>query len=123
MSQYRNSAVKTKEKTMTRDPSQSGRRRFIKISTAALAAAPLANVLLSGAAQAAETLSESDPTATALGYKTDATKAPKRTDKTAFCSNCNLFSGKAGAADGPCSIFGGKLVNAKGWCTAWVKKA
>ena len=33
------------------------------------------------------------------------------------------FSGKAGAADGPCSIFGGKLVNAKGWCTAWVKKA
>jgi hypothetical protein len=108
---------------MTRDPSQSSRRRFIKISTAALAAAPLANVLLSGAAQAAETLSESDPTAAALGYKMDATKAPKRTDKTALCSNCSLFSGKAGAADGPCSIFGGKLVNAKGWCTAWVKKA
>jgi hypothetical protein len=108
---------------MTRDPSQSGRRRFIKISTAALAAAPLANVLLSGAAQAAETLSESDPTATALGYKMDATKAPKRTDKTAMCGNCNLFSGKAGAADGPCSIFGGKVVSAKGWCTAWVKKA
>jgi hypothetical protein len=108
---------------MTRDPSQSSRRRFIKISTAALAAAPLANVLLSGVAEAAETLSESDPTATALGYKADATKAPNRTDKTAFCSNCNLFSGKAGAADGPCSIFGGKLVNAKGWCTAWIKKA
>ena len=108
---------------MTRDSSQSSRRRFIKISTAALAAAPLANVLLGGAAQAAETLSESDQTATALGYKADATKAPKRTDKTAFCNNCNLFSGKAGAADGPCSIFGGKLVNAKGWCTAWVKKA
>jgi High potential iron-sulfur protein len=108
---------------MTRDPSQSSRRRFIKISTAALAAAPLASVLLSGAAQAADTLSESDPTATALGYTTDATKASKRTDKTAMCGNCNLFSGKAGAADGPCSIFGGKLVSAKGWCTAWVKKA
>ena len=36
---------------MNRDPSQSSRRRFIKISTAALAAAPLANVLFSGAAQ------------------------------------------------------------------------
>ena len=108
---------------MTKDPSQSSRRRFIKISTAALAAAPLANVLLSGAAQAADALSESDPTAVALGYKADATKAPKRTDKTAFCNNCNLYSGKAGAADGPCSIFGGKLVNAKGWCTAWVKRA
>ena len=108
---------------MTRDPSQSSRRRFIKIGSAALAAAPLANVLFSGAAQAADALSEADPTAVALGYKADATKVPKRTDKTAFCSNCNLFSGKAGAADGPCSIFGGKLVNAKGWCTAWVKKA
>lgn len=108
---------------MTKDPSQSSRRRFIKISTAALAAAPLANALLSGAAQAAETLSESDPTAAALGYKMDATKAPKRTDKTAMCGNCNLYSGKPGAADGPCSIFGGKLVNAKGWCSAWVKKA
>jgi hypothetical protein len=53
----------------------------------------------------------------------DATKSTKRTDKTATCSNCNLFSGKAGAADGPCTIFQGKLVNAKGWCTAWVKKA
>ncbi len=108
---------------MTRDPSQSSRRRFIKVSSAALAAAPFASVLLSGAAEAADVLSEADPTAVALGYKMDATKAPKRTDKTALCSNCSLFSGKAGAADGPCSIFGGKLVSAKGWCTAWVKKA
>jgi hypothetical protein len=108
---------------MIRDPSQSRRRYFIKIGTAALAAVPFANVLLSGPAEAAEVLSESDPTATALGYKTDATKAPKRTDKTAMCGNCNLYSGKPGAADGPCSIFGGKLVSAKGWCTAWVKKA
>jgi anaerobic selenocysteine-containing dehydrogenase len=99
------------------------RRRFIKISVAGLAAAPFATALLSGAAQAAETLSESDPTATALGYKTDATKAPARKDKTAMCSNCTLYSGKAGAADGPCSAFGGKLVSANGWCSAWAKKA
>jgi hypothetical protein len=99
------------------------RRRFIKISVAGLAAAPFAAGLWSGAAQGADTLSESDPTATALGYKTDATKAAARKDQTATCSNCTLYSGKPGAADGPCSAFGGKLVSAKGWCNAWVKKA
>jgi hypothetical protein len=107
---------------MTRDPSQSSRRRFIRISTTTLAAVPFAYVLLNRAAEAAEVLSESDPTAAALGYKMDATKAPNRKDKTSVCGNCSLYTGKADAADGPCSIFGGKLVNAKGWCTAWVKK-
>jgi len=104
-------------------PVLANRRRFIKLSAAGLAAAPLAAALFNGAAQAADTLSESDPTAVALGYKADATKAPGRKDNTATCSNCTLYSGKAGAADGPCSAFGGKLVNAKGWCNAWVKKA
>jgi hypothetical protein len=108
---------------MIREPSQSSRRRFIKISTAALAAAPFASVLLSGDAQAAEVLSEADPTAAALGYKMDATKAPNRKDKTSVCGDCSLYTGKPGAADGPCTIFGGKLVNAKGWCSAWAKKA
>jgi High potential iron-sulfur protein len=108
---------------MTREPSQSSRRRFIKISSAALAAAPFASVVLSGAAEAAEALSEADPTAAALGYKMDATKATNRKDNTSLCSNCSLYSGKPGAADGPCSVFGGKLVNAKGWCSAWAKKA
>ena len=108
---------------MTRHAWQSGRRRFIKISVAGLAAAPFANALLSGTAEAVDAVSESDPTATALGYKADATKAANRKDKTAVCGNCSLYSGKPGAADGPCSVFGGKLVSAKGWCTAWVKKA
>jgi hypothetical protein len=108
---------------MTRHTSQPSRRRFIKISVAGLAAAPFANALLSGNAEAVDTLSESDPTASALGYKADATKAGNRKDTTAVCGNCSLYSGKPGAADGPCSVFGGKLVNAKGWCTAWVKKA
>jgi hypothetical protein len=109
-------------------PSSHPRRRFIKISAAGLAVAPFANALLGGTAKAAdakaaEKLSETDPTAAALSYKIDATKAPARKDKTAFCDNCNLYSGKPGAPDGPCSIFGGKLVAAKGWCSAWVKKA
>jgi len=93
------------------------------IGTAALVSAPFAGALLCGTAEAAEVLAESDPTAVALGYKMDATKAPNRKDKTAVCANCSLYTGKAGAADGPCTIFGGKLVNAKGWCSAWAKKA
>ena len=43
-----------------------------------------------------DALTEADPTATALGYKMDATKATKRTDKTALCSNCNLYTGQGG---------------------------
>ena len=108
---------------MSRDTASPSRRRFFKITAIGFAAAPFANALMSGAAQAVDAIKESDPTASALGYVMDATKSTKRTDKTATCSNCNLFSGKAGAADGPCTIFQGKLVNAKGWCTAWVKKA
>jgi len=108
---------------MTRSASQPSRRRFIRIGTTALATVPFASVLLSGTVGAAEALSESDPTATALGYKMDATKAPNRQDKTSVCGNCSLYAGKAGAADGPCSVFGGKLVSAKGWCSAWAKKA
>jgi High potential iron-sulfur protein len=108
---------------MTRHASKVSRRRFIKISAAGFAAAPFANAMLSGAAEAVDKVSESDPTASALGYKMDATKATNRKDASAVCANCNLYSGKPGDADGACSIFGGKLVSAKGWCTAWVKKA
>jgi hypothetical protein len=108
---------------MNKHGSQPSRRRFIKISAIGIAAAPFVNGLLSGTAEAVDKLSESDPTAIALGYKMDATKATNRKDNTAVCGNCNLYSGKPGEADGPCSVFGGKLVTAKGWCTAWVKKA
>ena len=108
---------------MTRHAPQPSRRRFIKVTVGGLATAPFASALLSGTAEAVDTVSESDPTATALGYKTDATRASNRKESTAVCGNCSLYSGKPGAADGPCSVFGGKLVSAKGWCNAWVKKA
>ena len=101
--------------------SDSPRRRFIKLTIAGLAA-PLAGAL-AGTATAAEPVSETNPQAAALGYKADATKATARKDPKADCSNCNFYSGKAGAADGPCQLFAGNLVKAKGWCTAWVKKA
>ncbi|EEA00439.1 High potential iron-sulfur protein [Burkholderia sp. H160] len=72
-------------------------------------------------------VSETDPTAVALGYKADASKV----DKAKFakfapgqqCSNCSFFQGKAGDAYGPCPMFAGKQVAATGWCSAYNKKA
>jgi hypothetical protein len=100
----------------------SSRRRFIKLTVAGIAAAPFAGSVLGPSVHAADLVSESNPQAQALGYKADAAKATNRKDPKADCGNCSFFSGKPGAADGPCSILGGS-VSAKGWCTAWVKKA
>ena len=108
---------------MTDHTSSASRRRFFRITAVGLAAAPFASALMSGVAHAVDTVKESDATAKALGYAVDATKAAKRTDKAATCANCSLYTGKPGAADGPCAIFQGNLVSAKGWCSAWVKKA
>jgi hypothetical protein len=71
-------------------------------------------------------LEESDPVATALGYKEDTTKVdkakyPNHTPEQK-CSACALFTGKAGEANGPCSAFGNKIVLAGGWCSAFAKK-
>jgi hypothetical protein len=99
------------------------RRQFVLTAVPAVA---LALGARAASAQPAK-LEESDPAAVALGYKMDATKvdAKKFTTYAAgnTCSNCQLYSGKAGDASGPCAAFGGKLVMAKGWCSAWVKKA
>ena len=77
------------------------------------------------AAQAA--LAESDAQAVALGYKADASKVDKakQTKYAAgqVCSNCALFQAASGAAADACPLFAGKQVAAKGWCTAWAKKA
>ena len=67
---------------MTTNASNESRRRFIKITAAGLAAVPFASALLSGPAEAVDAVSESDPMATALGYKTDATKAGNRKENT-----------------------------------------
>src|ERR1700723_2357893 len=71
-------------------------------------------------------LSESDPVATGLGYKVDASSV----DKAKFpqyaagqtCSNCALYQGAAGASSGPCPIYAGKVVSATGWCASYTKK-
>jgi hypothetical protein len=98
------------------------RREFISIMLAGTAAATALQVRAQAGA-----LSESDPTAMALGYKADASKV----DKSKFpkyaagqsCANCQLYGGKATDASAPCPTFGNKVVAGKGWCNAWVKKA
>jgi hypothetical protein len=99
------------------------RRRFI---LTVLPATALAVGARATSAQAAR-LAENDPQAIALGYQHDATKVDaKKFPRYAagqICANCQLYQGKASEEWAPCSAFAGKLVNAKGWCSAWVKKA
>ena len=83
--------------------------------------------LLAGNAMAAPPmLAETDPQAKAMGYVTDATKADKakfpRYAAGQSCSNCALYQGGS-AAVGGCPLFPGKDVAAKGWCSAYAKKA
>jgi hypothetical protein len=104
------------------------RRRLLITSLAAMASVPLGTSLLGSQAFAADMpeLSEDDPTAKALKYHSDATKAP-RTDKAGtaadkqFCHNCQFVKADSGALR-PCQIFPGKLVSANGWCASWMAK-
>ncbi|WP_439113237.1 high-potential iron-sulfur protein [Hydrogenophaga sp.] len=78
-------------------------------------------------AQGAPLVNEKDAQAVSLGYLADTTKVDgKKYPKHAAaqkCSNCMLFTGKAGDVSGPCGIFPGKAVAGNGWCSAYVKKA
>jgi hypothetical protein len=68
-------------------------------------------------------LSPKDPVATALSYTEDATTTTAATHLPgSACANCNFFQGGT-AAFGPCQLFPGKTVNAKGWCTGYLKKS
>jgi hypothetical protein len=101
------------------------RRRLLQGAIAGIAAVPAAT-LIARSAQAAEPLSESDPTAKSLAYVTDAKKVNAKANPTykagQHCANCIQYTGKAGTAEGPCNIFPGKTVAAAGWCKVWVLK-
>lgn len=105
------------------------RRRFIQAALLGAGAAPWVGGLLISTAKASElpALAEADATAAALGYKedtaqVDAAKYPNHKPEQT-CAGCSLA--QAAQADGrlPCSLFPGKSVSAKGWCSAWAKKA
>ena len=100
------------------------RRYFIRMAACSSA------VLIAGReALAADPpmVDEKDPQAAALGYVADAAKVNKAKYATykdgQLCSNCQFYQGKAGSVSGACPVLGGKLVAAKGWCSAYAKKA
>jgi hypothetical protein len=98
------------------------RRKFIVGSVIGLVSTALPPLV----AHAAEELSETDPGAVALGYRTDATKV----DKVKFpkyaagqaCVNCTFYQGGASAKNAVCPLFGGKTVEGAGWCNGYVMK-
>ena len=100
----------------------SSTRRVFMMQTAMASAATLLTVNV----QAQNMVAENDPQATALGFKSDASKIDKsKQPKYASgqaCGNCALFQGASGAAAGGCPLFAGKQVSAKAWCTAYAKK-
>ena len=101
------------------DQNDEGRRRFLKVAAGGVAAATVLGTLPRMAqAQDLPHLSPSDPTAMALKYTEDASKAAGRKDPKDACFNCNFSQGKAGAAWGPCQLFPGKAVASKGWCVS-----
>jgi hypothetical protein len=100
---------------------KSNRRVFLMSSASVALTFGVASQL-----QAQSMVVESDPQATALGYKSDASKVDKakqpKYSAGSACANCALFQGGAGAASGGCPIFAGKQVSSKGWCSAYAKK-
>ena len=102
---------------MKNQQTDKARRSFLK----GIAAIPVVSIAgYQAAAQAGAhgaMLSVDDPTAKALGYVETSVVDGKN------CANCNLYTGAAGAASGPCAIFPGKAVAAAGWCKSWVPKA
>ncbi|MDB5813724.1 MAG: High potential iron-sulfur protein [Rhodocyclales bacterium] len=96
------------------------RRRFITFIPIATAG------MLATRSACAEQLTESDPTAQALGYRDDVHKVDKVKYASykpgSVCATCVQYSGKSGESNGPCAAFGGKTVSVKGWCMAWAKK-
>ncbi|GAB7534238.1 high-potential iron-sulfur protein [Burkholderia sp. 3C] len=101
---------------------KTSRRSFLITSIGTMSA-----LALSREAFAAPMLSETDPTAVALGYKADASKV----DKAKFpkfaagqdCAACSMYQGKKGSTSAGCIAFPGKDVAAKGWCSAFTKMA
>jgi hypothetical protein len=108
---------------MSNEKNSESRRRFLKLAAGTTAAA----VIVGGLprfARAADLppLSESDPTAKALGYVEDASKTTNaKRAAGSNCSNCQFYSGGA-TGRGPCALFPGKSVNAKGWCISHAPK-
>jgi len=99
------------------------RRRLLQRVSLGVALMPLAGIPLRVAIAADLPLvAADDPTAKALKYVPDASKASDAKPGS-HCANCSLYQGAAGSAQGGCLLFPGKAVKATGWCSSWTAKA
>ncbi|GAB3745905.1 high-potential iron-sulfur protein [Lysobacter olei] len=107
------------------DLSNPGRRRFLAYSAAAAAIPLVLKALPAQAAPAAlPKLTAANPQAKALAYTENAAAVKHPVFKAGSnCANCTLYKGAKGQAYGPCTLFPQNTVAAKGWCSAWAKKA
>ncbi len=99
------------------------RRQLVKLGASAAGGLIIARSVTAGE----EALSETDPTAVALGYvenaeMVDTTKWTKKAGpggENQLCSTCSLYQ-PIDDVWGGCSIFPGKKVKGAGWCNAWI---
>ena len=104
-------------------PKLRSRRSFLKIAFGTSATAVVMAALPALArADDLPHLSDTDPSAKALGYVEDGTASKNPMYKAGnACSNCQFYSGKA-SGYGPCMLFPGKSVHAGGWCISYAAK-
>lgn len=99
------------------------RRQLLRNIALGVALLPIARVSLE-VANAADVplVSTDDPTAKALKYTPDASKAAEAKPGSK-CNTCQFYQGAPGSAQGGCPLFPGKSVLAAGWCSSWTAKA
>lgn len=90
------------------------RRDFLKLSGTTLIGLTMGSAAMR--AQAKEILTTDIQAAQALKY------TPSSTVEGANCANCMYVQGKEGDEHRPCMLFPNHLVDAKGWCSGWVKR-
>ena len=119
---------------MSDKPMSQSRRDAVKLMVGTAVAIPVVNLVGVGSARAAapaNAVAATDPTAIALKYSEDATKAdragaarPGLPPAEQKCGVCQFMQADAGEGDWKgCSLFPGKLVNVNGWCMSWTLKA
>lgn len=103
------------------------RRHFLIQVAAGTCAVAVAGLAGAEEAKPKGRLTEDDAYAKSMGFRVDTTqvdqaKYPKHTVEQ-HCAKCQLYSGKEGEPEGPCSFFGGRLVPVNGWCRNFKPKA
>jgi len=98
------------------------RRQLLKKLVLGATLMPLADMPMPAAFAAdAPLVTAEDPTARALKYTPDVSKATDAKPGSE-CANCALYRGAVGSAQGGCLLFPGKQVKSSGWCSSWTPK-